>query len=115
MTGQDPGNTEEQDKTSTDYPTLTIDWETYGQMLADSDLSEDEQIELIQTLWSIVVAFVDLGFGIHPAQQCCGEEGMITTDVDDDVVHSSDQPQSQTPELVAALPFEEVAKTRRPS
>jgi len=55
------------------FPPLTIDWDLYGEMLKDSDLSEAEQRELIETLWTIVVGFVDLGFGIHPVQQASQE------------------------------------------
>lgn len=55
-------------------PTLTVDWETYGKMLEDSDLTEDQKREFIETLWSIVVNFVDLGFGIHPLQQASEQE-----------------------------------------
>ena len=54
-------------------PTLTVDWEAYAAMLDESDWTEDQKRELVETLWSIVVAFVDLGFGVHPAQQACGE------------------------------------------
>lgn len=52
---------------------LTIDWQTYAAMLEASDWSEEQKQELIETLWSIVVAFVDLGFGVHPAQQAYGQ------------------------------------------
>ncbi|MEP4341941.1 MAG: hypothetical protein ABJ042_08120, partial [Lentilitoribacter sp.] len=44
------------------YPTLTIDWDLYGSMLEDSDLSEEEQREMIEATWAIIIAFVDLGF-----------------------------------------------------
>ena len=50
-------------------PALTIDWDLYGAYLENSDLSEAQQRDFIETLWSIVVSFVDLGFGIHPIQQ----------------------------------------------
>lgn len=57
-----------------DPPTLRIDWDLYGAYLENSDLTEAEQREFIQTLWTIVVSFVDLGLGIHPLQQACGED-----------------------------------------
>lgn len=57
----------------TDRPSLTIDWELYAAMLEDSDMPLEKQKELIETLWSIVVAFVDMGFGLNPIQQICGE------------------------------------------
>lgn len=55
-------------------PALKIDWDYYGQMLEDSDLSDAEKVEFINTIWSIVGAFVDLGFGLHPVQQSCGQD-----------------------------------------
>lgn len=48
---------------------LTIDWDLYAEHLAESDLTDDQKREFIETLWAIVVAFVDLGFGVHPIQQ----------------------------------------------
>lgn len=55
-------------------PSLSIDWDLYGSMLEDSDLSDEQQRELIESLWSIVLTFVDLGFGVHALQQVCGED-----------------------------------------
>ena len=55
-------------------PTLTVDWETCGKMLEESDITEDQKREFIETLWSIVENFVDLGFGIHPLQQASEQE-----------------------------------------
>lgn len=45
-------------------PRLTIDWELYAELLEDSDLTDVEKKEFIETLWSLVVSFVDLGFEI---------------------------------------------------
>ena len=65
--------TQGQQNTDTDDsnqpPKLSIDWELYGQYLEESDLNDTQKKELIETLWSIVVTFVDLGFGIEPTQQ----------------------------------------------
>ncbi|QFT63788.1 hypothetical protein [Roseivivax sp. THAF30] len=60
---------------------LTLDWDRYGAMLEASDLSEDQKRECIETVWSLVVSFVDFGFGIHPVQFPCGE-GDETAPVD---------------------------------
>lgn len=68
------GKTANSDIVRPDPPNLRIDWELYGAYLEDSDLTEEEKREFIQTLWTIVVSFVDLGFGIHPVQQACGED-----------------------------------------
>ena len=55
-------------------PSLSVDWEVYATMLEDSDMPLDQQKELIETLWSIVVMFVDLGYDIKPVPQICGED-----------------------------------------
>ncbi len=63
-------------------PTLTIDWELYGKHLDESDLSDAKKREFLETLWSIVVSFVDLGFGVHPLQQvtdnACAQQAEIS-------------------------------------
>lgn len=51
------------------YKTLTIDYELYAQYLESTDLSDDQKREFLDTLWNIIVNFVDLGFGVHPLQQ----------------------------------------------
>ena len=53
-------------------PTLTIDWELYGKYLEESDISDAEKREFLETIWAIVVSAVDLGFGVHPVQQAAG-------------------------------------------
>ena len=49
--------------------TLKIDWKLYETYLENSDLTENQKKEFIETLWAIMVQFVDLGFGIAPVQQ----------------------------------------------
>ncbi len=53
---------------------LSIDWDAYLPFLENEDISEEQKRELIEALWSIMVSFVDLGFGIHPIQQVCGQD-----------------------------------------
>ena len=57
-------------------PSLTIDWALYAAFLDESDLDDDQKREFIETLWSIVVSFVDLGFCIDSTQQACGQNGI---------------------------------------
>lgn len=59
---------------NTPIKSLTIDAELYQHMLDDSDMTEAEKAEFLEALWSIVVAFVELGYGIHPAQEVCGQD-----------------------------------------
>ena len=67
-------------------PSLTIDWEVYAAMLEDSDMPLDQQKELIETLWSIVVMFVDLGFELSPVRQIFGEVDEPLSDYPPDIV-----------------------------
>ncbi len=56
-------------KETTGEPILQIDYEKYEQLLEEADLTEDEKREFITALWSIIVEFASLGFGVHPFQQ----------------------------------------------
>ena len=65
-------------ETTDNRPVLTIDYEKYAHFLEDSDLTEEQKQEFLQTLWNIVVEFVSLGWGVHPLQQAqkpCGQLG----------------------------------------
>lgn len=55
-------------------PSLTIDWDAYLPFFEDEDISEDDKRQMIEALWSIMVSFVDLSFGVHPVQQACGKD-----------------------------------------
>ena len=48
---------------------IEIDYDLLGKELESSDLSEDEKKEFIDCICWIMLSFVDLGFGIEPAQQ----------------------------------------------
>ncbi len=71
-----------------DGPMLTIDWRKYEKLLEESDLSDEEKQEFLRTLWNIIVAFVDLGFGVHPVQQACEQNLDLTEFMATDVVSS---------------------------
>lgn len=59
-------------------PIVGVDIEKYKALLDDETLSEAEKEAFLQALWSIVVAFVDLGFGVHPLQEVV-EDGQSST------------------------------------
>lgn len=61
-------------ETSERLPALQVDVQQFQSYLDDLDISEESKIELLETLWSIVVTFVDMGFGIHPVQQVMEEQ-----------------------------------------
>lgn len=47
---------------------LEVDVEAYRHFLEDAGLSPEQEREVIEALWSVIVGFVELGFGVHPAQ-----------------------------------------------
>ncbi|MFC5583791.1 hypothetical protein ACFPOD_01605 [Nitratireductor kimnyeongensis] len=55
-------------------PIVTVDVEKYQAYLDDPNLNEEQKEEFLQAIWSIMVAFVDLGFGVHPLQEVCGQD-----------------------------------------
>lgn len=73
-------------------PTLSIDWELYGQFLEDSNLTDDEKIEVIESLWEIVVSAVDLGFGISSESRI--DELLATSTQDDAKVNKNNEGRS---------------------
>lgn len=58
---------------ATSAPALRFDWADWLPYLEDQDIPEEQKRELIETLWSIVVAFVDLGWQLNPKPEICGE------------------------------------------
>lgn len=56
-------------------PVLTVDVEKYQAYLDESGLSDEQKEEFLRALWSIMVSFVELGFGVHPLQEVCGQNG----------------------------------------
>lgn len=58
---------------SSSRPIVSIDVEKYKHLIDDPTISEDEKEAFLRALWSIIVAFVDLGFGVHPLQEVGGE------------------------------------------
>ena len=59
-------------------PTFTLDVEKYEHYLEESNLTDKQKEEFLQTLWIIICEFVSLGFGVHPLQQAmeapCGKD-----------------------------------------
>jgi hypothetical protein len=77
-------------------PIVTVDYKEFESYLEEQDLTEDQKRELLQTLWNIVVAFIDFGFEIHPIQLALNDGGKLD-EIDfeqgferDCVIHSKD-------------------------
>jgi len=71
---------------------LAFDWAIYAHHLKESDLTGEQQRQLIETLWTIASLFVDYGFGLHPVQQVCdgdvcGEEADLAALIAEDMLH----------------------------
>lgn len=49
---------------------LEIDVDRYQSYLDQQSLTESQRREFVHALWAVVVAFVDLGYGVHPVQSC---------------------------------------------
>lgn len=56
-------------------PVLEFDYREYAHHLSQYDLTEEQKRAHLEALWRILIAFADLGFGIHPAQAACGQDG----------------------------------------
>jgi len=71
LTEKDKFNLNEQWETAQDQPAIKppqCDLEKYHEHVKDFDLSEEEQSELLKTIWHIMAAFVDMGFGVDSIQ-----------------------------------------------
>lgn len=69
-----PPTTEKTPPTQISRPALRFDWMDWLPYLEDADIPDEQKREWIETVWSIVLAFVDLGFDIKSAPEICGEE-----------------------------------------
>jgi len=59
---------------------LEVDVDLYQEMLDHPSLTDTQKEQIIVALWEIIIAFVDLGFGVHPVQQACGKGKKIVAD-----------------------------------
>jgi hypothetical protein len=75
------------------YPSLTVDWDLYAEYLEQSDLSDDQKREFIETLWAIVVSFVDLGFGVGQPQNQNAEPSKNAPFLSQNLLYSQAIPQ----------------------
>lgn len=56
-------------------PMIAVDVEKYQAYLDGSDMTDTEKEVFLQSLWQIIVGFVELGFGVHPVQAARGKRG----------------------------------------
>lgn len=72
-------------------PSLKLDWEDWLPYLDDSDATDAEKRALIETLWSIVLGFVDLGWDVGPPQETSGQTLDLTAALRAAVLYSKEQ------------------------
>ena len=80
---------------------VEIDAAKYQKYLDDPSLNDEQREQIIKALWSIITAFVDLGFGVHPMQEVIGDEacGQLTVEVDQCGDTDSNDPKPATKTL----------------
>lgn len=61
---------------------LHVDVDRFQHHLDNTDLTDAEKAEYLHIIWSTLLEFMDLGYGVHPLQQSCGQ----------DVENASDSP-----------------------
>ncbi len=60
------------------FTNIKIDVKRFEPYFDDPDLTQAEREELLETIFAIVLGFVDLGFGIHPIQQACEQNDIYS-------------------------------------
>jgi len=80
-------------------PGLIFNFEDWLPYLDDQTIPESQKRELIETLWSIVIAFVDIGFEIKDAPSQSGGQDLDLRRALEAAVLSSDPSQSDLNEL----------------
>lgn len=79
----------DQKQTQNQTPGLTFNWQDWLPYFEDAGIPDAQKREMIETLWQIVVAFVDLGFDLNPHQQSCGQNVDLKSLLEEAVVKSS--------------------------
>jgi len=73
-------------------PALRFDVARYEKMLNECDITEEQRQDYLETLWTVIIGFVDLGFDIHPLQQAtteaCGQDLDLSTFMASNVIAS---------------------------
>lgn len=48
---------------------LEIDMQHYQALLDGHDLNSQQKTDLLEALWSVIIAFIDFGYSVHPVQR----------------------------------------------
>lgn len=84
-------------------PSLHLNWEEWLPYLDDTEASDADKRQLIETLWAIVMAFVDLGWDLNAAPETCGQDLDLTAALRRAVLNSDLNGDGSTGPLLASL------------
>ncbi len=84
---------------------VEIDTAKYQKYLDDPSLDDEQRGQIIEALWLIITAIVDLGFGVHPMQELIDDDacGQLTVEVDQSGDTDSNDPKLATKTLQDAF------------
>ena len=82
---------------------LIFEWADWLPYLADTEASEDEKREMIETVWAIVMSFADLGWEVRgdlkPGEKTCGKVIDLKAALASAMLHSDHQPKLESEEV----------------
>jgi hypothetical protein len=73
---------------ATPLPAPTVD--EYREYLDEFEITEDQKIELLQTLWWIAVTFADIGWGVDSVQKCIPSLSEFSSAAESDALEGID-------------------------
>ncbi len=56
------------------WSALKLDYDRYDELFDSLEISDEEKREYLETIWSVVVAYIDLRLSNHPVQQVCEQD-----------------------------------------
>ena len=70
------------------------DYDKYIPMLDEYDMTHEQKIEFIDTLWNVMQSFVDRAFGIHPVQQVMKKKALHNLQISDQILNLPNSPRN---------------------
>ncbi|MEP2640063.1 MULTISPECIES: hypothetical protein [Alphaproteobacteria] len=71
-------------------PSIHLNWQDWLPYFEASTASEAEKQQVIETVWSIVMVFIDLGWDIDTGEKTSGKDLDLTTTLRAAVLNSQD-------------------------
>lgn len=79
--------------------TANFDWKAYAHHLDGLDLTDDQKAQLVVEMMAVMVAFVDLGFGVGSGQKVGdggGDDSLFMPQADEAVLDSKAVPSTDS-------------------